>query len=37
MVWIGIIKQVEIVSPVSNQIDEAYEQIQYIYLKKLRK
>lgn len=36
MIWVGIIKQVEIISPISQPIDSAYDLIKFINLKKVR-
>lgn len=37
MMWIGIIKQVEMISPISNPTETSNEQIKFIYLNKIRK
>ena len=36
MIWVGIIKQVEIISPISQPIDSVYDLIKFINLKKVR-
>ncbi len=36
MIWVGIIKQVEIISPISQPIDSAYDLIKFTNLKKVR-
>lgn len=37
LAWISIVKEVEVISPISERLDTQIEDLKYIYLKKVHK